>query len=81
MANKYTHSKTATSQKSKTRPDGTSRLSLLKLELNRFKQANLEVGGKRQLGANFGSFCHPLGKTYKPLTGVIGKTRRVVSVA
>ena len=68
MANKYTHSKIPNAF-------GVARTN------NRYKEANLEVGGKRQLGANFGNFCHPLGKTYNPLTGVIGKTRRVVSVA
>jgi len=79
MANKYTHSKTPTSQKAKTRPDGNARLSLKKLGLNRFKGANLEVV-KRQLGANFGSYIHPLGKAYSTLTGVISKTNRAQSV-
>ena len=68
MANKYSHSKTPNAF-------GVARTN------NRYKAVNLEVGGKRQLGANFGNFCHPLGKTYLPLTGVIGKTRRIVSVA
>jgi hypothetical protein len=67
MANKYTHNKTPNAF-------GVARTN------NRYKGANLEVGGKRQLGANFGEFCHPLGKTYNTSTGVIGKNRRVVSV-
>jgi len=81
MANKYTHSKSPTSQKAKTRPNGNARLSLKKLGLNRFKGANLTVGGKRQLGDNFGEYIHPLGKTYDKTTGVIGKINRAVSVS
>jgi hypothetical protein len=68
MANKYTHSKEPNAFK-QTRTN------------NRYKGANLTVGGKRQLGANFGSYIHPLGKTYVSLTGVIGKTNRAPSVA
>jgi len=66
MANKYTHSKTPNAFKQ-------GRIN------NRRKGANLEVV-KRQLGSNFGSFCHPLGKGYTSLTGVITKTNRAVSV-
>jgi hypothetical protein len=56
---------------------------------NAFKQGrinNRRIGSKlevvkRQLGSNFGVFCHPLGKGYAILTGVITKTNRAVSVA
>mgnify|MGYP003346430885 CR=1 FL=1 len=67
MANKYTHSKSPNAF-------GQKRTN------ERMKTSNLEVV-KRQLGANFGNFCHPLGKTYNGLTGVIGKTNRAQSVA
>lgn len=66
MANKYTHSKVPNAFKQ-------GRIN------NRKKGTNLEVV-KRQLGANFGSYCHPLGKAYAVLTGVISKTNRAQSV-
>ena len=62
MANKYAHSKSANAFK-----QGRTN--------TRYKQTNIKVGGKRQLGANFGVYCHPLGKTYGTSTGIIGKTR------
>ena len=68
MANKYTHSKV---------PNAFAQ----KRTNERMKTANINVGGKRQLGANFGLFCHPLGKTYNGTTGVIGKVNRAQSVA
>ena len=66
MANKYTHSKAPNAFKQ-------NRIN------NRKKGATLEVV-KRQLGANFGSYIHPLGKAYATLTGVISKTNRAQSV-
>lgn len=66
MANKYSHSKV---------PNAFSQ----KRTNERMKGSNLEVV-KRQLGANFGSYCHPLGKAYATLTGVISKTNRAQSV-
>jgi hypothetical protein len=67
MANKYTHSKAPNAFKQ-------GRIN------NRKKGSTLEVV-KRQLGANFGEYCHPLGKDYTALTGVITKTNRAQSVA
>lgn len=67
MANKYSHSKV---------PNAFSQ----KRTNERMKGSNLEVV-KRQLGSNFGSYCHPLGKGYTALTGVITKTNRAQSVA
>jgi hypothetical protein len=67
MANKYSHSKVPNAFKQ-------GRIN------ERRKGAKLEVV-KRQLGANFGSYCHPLGKGYTALTGVITKTNRAQSVA
>jgi hypothetical protein len=68
MANKYNHSKVPNAFKQK-RTNA------------RYKIANIKVGGKRQLGNNFGLYAHPLGKTYAKATGVIGKTNRAASVA
>ena len=68
MANKYAHSKVPNAFK-QTRTNA------------RFAIANIKVGGKRQLGNNFGSYAYPLGKLYTKLTGVIGKTNRAQSVA
>ncbi len=68
MANKYTHSKTPNAFKQGRRN-------------NRMKTTNIVVGGKRQLGANWGSFCSPWGKTYDGTKGVIGKNYRAASVA
>ena len=67
MANKYSHSKVANAFKQ-------GRIN------ERRKGAKLEVV-KRQLGTNFGNYCHPLGKGYTVLTGVITKTNRAQSVA
>lgn len=61
-ANKYTHSKS---------PNAFKQGRINKRRIG----TNLTVGGKKQLGANFGDYCHPLGKTYAALTGIIGKTR------
>ena len=68
MANKYTHSKPANAFSQK-RTNA------------RYAIANIKVGGKRQLGDNFGLYAHPLGKLYTKATGVIGKNNRAVSVA
>lgn len=68
MANKYTHSKV---------PNAFSK----KRTNARYAIANIKVGGKRQLGDNFGLFCHPLGKLYTKATGVISKINRAQSVA
>jgi hypothetical protein len=64
--NKYTHNKTPNAFKQ-------GRIN------DRRKGANLVVV-KRQLGANFGLFCLPLGKGYDTLTGVVSKTYRAASV-
>ena len=68
MANKYTHSKAPNAFKQARTNE-------------RMRGANIKVGGKRQLGDNFGNYIHPLGKTYVSLTGVIGKTNRAISVS
>jgi hypothetical protein len=67
--NKYTHIK----------PKNEWNLFQRRGRNDRRKGANLVVV-KRQLGANFGLFCLPLGKGYDTLTGVVSKTYRAASV-
>jgi hypothetical protein len=62
MANKYTHAKS---------PNAFKQSRINKRRIG----SNLTVGGKKEMGAKFGNYGHPLGKTYQILTGIIGKVK------
>lgn len=77
---KYSHSKPATSQIAKTRPDGTTRLSIAKIRVNRRKVANHKTT-ERMYGHFYPLFGGALGASYNKTTGVIDSTDRAAAVA
>jgi len=77
--NKYNHSKQPTSQKAKTRPDGSARRSLLQLSRDRKKAAN-HTTVERIYGFFTPKFGGSLGTTYLSGLGLYAKDNRAQSV-
>ena len=77
---KYSHSKPATSQIAKTRPDGTTRISIAKKRVNRRIAANHKTT-ERLFGIRYPLFGRAHGVSYNRATGVIYRNSRAASVA